>query len=440
MKKKDTIFALASGPGKAAISIIRISGPESIKTINSLSPKIIKKPREAKLIKIFSGSGELIDQTITTIFKKPKSYTGEDMVEISTHGGNAVIKKLFEELKMRPTLRLAKPGEFTKRAFENNKLELTQVEAIADIVNSETEMQRKQAISHLSGFFFTKSKKIFNNLKKTLANIEAVIDFADEELPENLYKEIKEQIENNIKETNSLISTANIGKSIRNGFVVVILGKPNTGKSSFINYISGKDISIVTNIPGTTRDLLESFLDINGLPIRFIDTAGIRSVHKKLSKLNEVEKIGIELAFKAAEEADLNLVFVEKKSDIVLFKNFKNTIFVKSKQDLRKSKFINGNFYNISSKTGFGVNRLLKIINKKISPKTLKEEGYISRERHLRCIKKVNMQLKNAKNDKNIDLIAEDIRISIKELGNLFGNVDIEDILDIIFSDFCIGK
>ena len=154
MKKKDTIFALASGPGKAAISIIRISGPESIKTINSLSLKKIKKPREAKLTKLFSNSGELIDQTITTIFKKPKSYTGEDMAEISTHGGNAVIKKIFEELKMRPTLRLAKPGEFTKRAFENNKLELTQVEAIADIVNAETEMQRKQAISHLSGFFF----------------------------------------------------------------------------------------------------------------------------------------------------------------------------------------------------------------------------------------------------------------------------------------------
>ena len=440
MKKKDTIFALASGPGKAAISIIRISGPESIKTISSLSPNKIKKTREAKLTKLFSSSGELIDQTITTIFKKPKSYTGEDMVEISIHGGNAVIKKLFDELKMRPMLRLAKPGEFTKRAFENNKLELTQVEAIADIVNAETEMQRKQAISHLSGFFFIKSKKIFNNLKKTLANIEAVIDFADEELPKNLYKEIKEQIENNIKETNSLISTANIGKSIRNGFLVVILGKPNTGKSSFINFVSGKEISIVTNIPGTTRDLLESFLDISGLPIRFIDTAGIRYAYKKSNKLNKVEKIGIELAYKAADEADLNLAFVEKKSDIKLFKNFKNTVFVKSKQDLKKSKFISDNFYNISSKTGFGVDRLLKIINKKISPKTIKEEVYISRERHLKCIEKVNMQLKNAKNDKNIDLIAEDIRISIKELGNLFGNVDIEDILDIIFSDFCIGK
>ena len=440
MKKKDTIFALASGPGKAAISIVRISGPESINTINSLSPKKILKAREAKLTKLFSSTGELIDQTMTTIFKKPKSYTGEDMVEISTHGGNAVIKKLFEELKMSPMLRLAKPGEFTKRAFENNKLDLTQVEAIADIVNSETEMQRKQAISHLSGFFFTKSKKIFNNLKKTLANIEAVIDFADEELPKNLYKEIEEQIENNIKETNSLISTANIGKSIRSGFLVVILGKPNTGKSSFINYISGKDISIVTNIPGTTRDLLESFLDINGLPIRFVDTAGIRSENDKSKKLNKVEKIGIELALKAADEADLNLVFVEKKSDIRLFKNFKNTIFVKSKQDLKESKFISDNFYNISSKTGFGVDRLLNIINKKISPKTLKEEGYISRERHLKCIEKANIQLKNAKKNKNIDLVAEDIRISINELGSLFGNVDIEDILDIIFSDFCIGK
>ena len=362
------------------------------------------------------------------------------MVEISMHGGSAVVKRFIKDYVKNNNSRMAKPGEFTRRAFENNKLELTQVEAIADIVNSETEIQRKQAISHLSGFFFTKSKKIFNNLKKTLANIEAVIDFADEELPKNLYKEIGEQIKNNIKETNSLISTANIGKSIRSGFLVVILGKPNTGKSSFINYISGKDISIVTNIPGTTRDLLESFLDIKGLPIRFVDTAGIRSAYKKSSKLNKVEKIGIDLAFKAADEADLNLVFVEKKSDIALFKKFKNTVFVKAKQDLSESKFISNNFYNISSKTGFGVDKLLKIINKKISPKALKEEGYISRERHLKCIEKVNTQLKNAKNNKNIDLIAEDIRISIKELGNLFGNVDIEDILDIIFSDFCIGK
>ena len=218
------------------------------------------------------------------------------------------------------------------------------------------------------------------------------------------------------------------------------MGKPNTGKSSFINYISGKDISIVTNIPGTTRDLLESFLDIKGLPIRFVDTAGIRSVGKNSNKLNKIEKIGIELSLKAADEADLNLVFVEKKSDIRLFKNFKNTIFVKSKQDLKESKFISDNFYNISSKTGFGVDRLLNIINKKISPKTLKEEGYISRERHLKCIEKANIQLKNAKKNKNIDLVAEDIRISINELGSLFGNVDIEDILDIIFSDFCIGK
>ena len=222
--------------------------------------------------------------------------------------------------------------------------------------------------------------------------------------------------------------------------MVVILGKPNTGKSSFINYISGKDISIVTNIPGTTRDLIESFLDIGGFPIRFVDTAGIRAAYKKSNKLNKVEKIGVELAFKAADESDLNLVFIEKKSDMKLFKNLKNIIFVKSKQDLKESRFIGSNYYNISSNTGFGVEKLLKIINKKISPKTLSEEGYISRERHLRCVEKVNTHLKKAKKDKNIDLIAEDVRISIKELGNLFGNVDIEDILDIIFSDFCIGK
>ena len=437
MKKKDNIFALSTASGRSATSLIRVSGPDSIKIISSISTNIPKKTNQATLNKIISKSGETIDQTITTIFKEPKSYTGENMVEISAHGGNAVIKKIFEELRGVKNTRLANTGEFTRRAFENNKLDLTQVEAIADIVNAETEMQRKQAMSHLSGNFFAKSKKIFTQLKKTLANIEAVIDFSDEDLPQNTLNKTKEQIENNILTITKMISGADFGISLRSGFLVVLLGKPNTGKSSFINYISGKNISIVTNTPGTTRDLLESFLDIQGVPIKFVDTAGIRKTTKSTDK---IEKIGIKLAIKASKESDVNLVFINKKEDILSFKDFKNTVFVKSKQDISGANLNNADFYNISSKTGFGVEEVLSKIIAKITPKAANELGYISRERHVFCMNNVKKHLIKAKEEKNIDLVAEDIRLAINDLSSLFGSVDIENILDIIFADFCIGK
>ena len=282
--------------------------------------------------------------------------------------------------------------------------------------------------------FFTSTKKIFENLKKILANIEAIIDFSEEDLPENLMNEIKEQTENNIDLINKILEGSSLGISIRNGFLIAILGKPNTGKSSFINRISGRDVAIVTDQPGTTRDLIESFIDLDGVPIKFVDTAGIRK------SLDLIEKIGVKKALTTSKEADINLIFIEKSNDMVDFKNIKNSIFVKSKQDIFGGIFCDSGYYNISSKNEFGIKELLSLIKEKIHDKIPNENIYISRERHLKCLTLAKEELEKSKEDKTVDLFAEDIRLAIKNMSTLFGNVDIEDILDIVFADFCIGK
>ena len=432
--KNLTIYALSTPPGKAAIAIIRISGILSYSSIKNISVNMPKKQNIATYNKIKINTGEIIDETITTYFKAPKSFTGEDMVEISIHGGVAVIKKILEILSKIKGLRLATSGEFTRRAFENNKLDLTQVEAIADIVNAETEMQRKQAIGHLSGNFFKKTKDIFESLKKILANVEAVIDFSEEDLPTNLINGIKEQIKNNIRDIQEVLRNKASGLSIRDGFLIAILGKPNAGKSSFINNISGRDVAIVTNQPGTTRDLIEVFVDIYGYPIRFVDTAGIRK------SSDFVEKIGVERAISISKEADINVVFVNNEKDTLDFKNIKKPTFVRSKQDINGGVFEENKFYNISSTTNYGIEDFLKKIKEKLDKKIPNENISISRERHAKCLYDVVLCLKKSQEPKNIDIFAEDIRQAVKSLSSLFGGLDIEEILDIIFSDFCIGK
>ena len=432
--KKETVFALSTSSTKSALALIRISGPDSHSCIKKISSNMPTKPNTANFNKIFTEGGLVIDETITTFFKSPKSFTGEDMVEISTHGSGAVIKKIIKTLSQNKGVRMAVPGEFTRRAFENNKLDLTQVEAISDLVNAETEMQRKQAISHLSGHFFKSMKDIFDQLKKILANIEAIIDFSEEDLPKNLLNEIKEQIQNITKEIANTLNESDKGIAIRDGFLVIILGKPNTGKSSFLNKISDRDVSIVTDQPGTTRDLIESFIDVGGYPVKFVDTAGIRK-----SK-NTVEKIGVEKALTISKESSLNLVFIDSIKDVGGFKKTKNTIFIKSKQDISGEDFDKKEYFNISSKSNFGINEVLQMIKSHLSNKSPNEKNYISRERHVICLKKTLFFLNESKDNKNIDLFAEDVRLATKNISSLFGNIDIEDILDIIFSDYCIGK
>ncbi len=424
---KKTIFALATQRGKSGIAVFRVSGENSHKIIKSISSRKNFRNSTASLNKILDGNN-IIDQTITTFFKSPKSYTGEDMVEISCHGSISVINKITKTL-LKKQIRLAEPGEFTKRALINDKLSILEAETINDLVNAETENQRKLAIGNLSGDLDKYVIEISNKLKKLLADIEAFIDFTDEDLPKELYKKIKEQNKNINQQIEKIIQKSSLSKKIYGGFKVTIIGKPNTGKSSFINYINNKQVSIVTNIPGTTTDLVSSTLDIKGDKYTFVDTAGIRKYK------NLIEKIGIQRSLESADKSDLNIVFL-KNNEKKNYNKINSKIFVKSKYDINKKK-IKG-VWSISTVSGHGIEGLIKHISNKLKKKSMSGPIF-SRERHLEKLKNTLVLLKSL-NLKEIDIAAENVRKSIMYVDGINQKFDIEKILDIIFSDFCIGK
>ncbi len=424
---KDTIFALATQRGKSGIAVFRVSGKASHRLIKSISSKKKFKTNFATLNNLLDGKS-VVDQTLTTFFKSPKSYTGEDMVEISCHGSVSVINKITKTL-LKKQIRLAEPGEFTKRALMNDKLSVLQAETINDLVNAETENQRKIAIGNLSGNLDRFINEISNKQKKLLADIEAIIDFADEELPKEIYSNIREQNKNIYKQIEKIIERSTLSRQIHDGFTITIIGKPNTGKSSFINYINNKEVSIVTNIPGTTTDLVSSTLDIQGDKYTFIDTAGIRKYK------NLIEKIGIERSLESAEKSDLNIVFL-KNNEKKNYSKIKSKIFVKSKYDTNKKK-ISG-VHSISSVSGYGIEPLIKTISSQLKKKPISGPTF-SRERHMESLKKSFVLLKGL-DLKEIDIAAENVRRSIMYIDGINQKIDIEKILDIIFSDFCIGK
>ncbi len=424
---KETIFALATQRGKSGIAVFRVSGKDSHKKIKSISSKKKFKTNLASLNNIIDGKN-IVDQTLTTFFNSPKSYTGEDMVEISCHGSISVINKITKTL-LKKQIRLAEPGEFTKRALMNDKLSIIEAETINDLVNAETENQRKLAIGNLSGNLDKLVNEISNKQKKLLADIEAIIDFADEDLPKEIYKGIREQNKNIYKKIENIIKRSSLSKQIHSGFKITIIGKPNTGKSSFINYINNKEVSIVTNIPGTTTDLVSSTLDIQGDKYTFVDTAGIRKYK------NLIEKIGIERSLESAEKSDLNIVFL-KNNEKKNYNKIKSKIFVKSKYDTDKKK-IRG-VYSISSVSGYGIKNLIKTISSKLKKKPIYGPVF-SRERHITALNKSLVLLKGL-DLKEIDIAAENVRRSIIYIDGINQKFDIDKILDIIFSDFCIGK
>ena len=428
-KYNDTIYALSTSTGKSAIDVIRISGNNSLKILKKII--LIKKiiPNKTNLV-ILKYKKEVIDRVILTYFKAPKSFTGQDVFEINCHGSPAVVKKISNILSFLGA-RLAEPGEFTKRALMNNKLNLVQTESLSDLINSETEKQRSLAINNLSGGLSLFVEKINKKLTQLLANTEALIDFSDEDLPKNVLSKIKEQNKNIIQVIKNELKNSSISKPIRQGFVVSLVGKPNTGKSSFVNFISNKKISIVTSFPGTTTDAISSTLDLYGYKFTFMDTAGIRK-HK-----NKIEEIGIKKTKEIISVSDLNLVFLEK-NEVDKYKNIKHKIFVKSKLDKRK-KTNNSKITNISSVTGEGINKLLKK-SKDMLIKKEKNEPIFSRERHIMIMNNVFSILKSIDFNESLDIIAFKYREALRNSLEINQKFDIEDILDVIFKDFCIGK
>ncbi len=367
-----TIYALSSGSGVSGISIIRVSGPKTKNVIERLSSGNFPKPRMATLKKINKiNTNELIDEGIIIWFPGPNSYTGEDMAEFHVHGSRAVILALQASISQIEGCRLAEPGEFTKLALKNNKINLLKAESIGDLIHSETEIQRKQAIKIMAGTNLVKFEKWRDSLIKILSNVEAKIDFPEEDLPSEILKNIKIDSKNIKLEIQKTLNDQKVGERIREGFKIAIVGPSNVGKSSLLNYLSKKEVAIVSEIAGTTRDVIETHLNIDGFPVIISDTAGIRD-----SK-DEIEKKGIRLALKRAEDADLNIVIIEPKSahfagfmkDLISDKS----IFVINKSDLGVDHIVNEfKKYNpiyISIKKEKNIEQLIFAIKSKLKKK-----------------------------------------------------------------------
>ena len=440
-----TIYALSSGPGLSGVAVIRISGEETPSILKLLTKKDLPSPRVATLSKIInSNNSELIDEALVLWFPGPNSYTGEDMAEFHVHGSMAVIKAIHKALEDTKKCRIAEPGEFTKKAFQNGKINLLKAESIADLISSETEIQRKQAIATMSG----KTSRIFNEMRdlllKSLSNIEAKIDFPEEDLSEEVLSNTKENISRVIQKIQKILNDQKVGERIREGFKIAIVGPTNAGKSSLLNHLSNRDVAIVSEIAGTTRDVLETHLNIDGYPVIISDTAGIREAK------SEIEQKGIKLALKKAEEADLNLIVIEPKS--LDFTGFlkdlinPNSILVINKCDIEKVKLTEQmkkiDHVIISVKNNTNIDNLISTIKSKLKGKFIRaEEILITRERHRVNLEQCLENLINFQNQKNdFDKAAEDLRLATRHLGIIVGKVEVEEILGSIFNDFCIGK
>ena len=442
-----TIYALSSGPGISGVAVIRVSGKNTREVLRNLIGPKLPVPREATLKKFNKNGGkELIDEGVIIWFPAPNSYTGEDLAEFHVHGSRAVIKAMHLAISKTKRCRLAEPGEFTKRAFQNGRINLLKAESIADLISSETEIQRKQAVKIMEGKSSDKFNEWREKLLKVLSHIEAKIDFPEEDLPKNIITEIQKTTKIVLKEIKKTLDDEKVGERIREGFKIAILGPPNSGKSSLLNYLSKRDVAIVSETAGTTRDVIETHLNLDGYPVIVSDTAGIRR-----SK-NEIERKGIKIALKHAENADLRVVIVSAKSlnFTRVLKDLlnKNSILLINKSDLLSGK-LNNQFKKYdpiltSIKKDVNLDKVIKKIKNKLKYKFLNSEDVlITRERHrqnlLNCLKYLD-RFNTKKSIQDFDKAAEDLRIATRHLGMIVGKVDVEELLGSIFNDFCIGK
>jgi tRNA modification GTPase len=441
------IFALSTGRGPSGIAILRLSGKDSLRISKLITKKNDIKSKEVNLCKFHDPSNDkIIDKGLLLWFPGPNSYTGEDLVEFHTHGSNAVVSCFLRVLSEQENCRLAEPGEFTKIAFQNNKIDLIEAESIGDLIHAETELQRQQAIKLVQGNASNYYNSLREKLVKSLSYIEAKIDFAEDDLPENVLKEAQNSIKEIHKDIKQILEDQKIGEKIRDGFQISIVGQVNVGKSSLLNLLSKREAAIVSEQEGTTRDVIETYLNIDGYPVILADTAGIRKVR------NKVEKEGIQRAIKKAKNADLTLVMIDnslKQIDKDLKKLInENCILVFNKSDLNKkipkNEFTKNDQILISVKDNQNIDKLVKTIKDKLSKKfTNANNILVTRERHRAklndALKEIEKFLKKDQ-QKEIETAAEDLRLATRHLGSIVGKVDVEEILGSIFQDFCIGK
>ncbi len=427
----DTIFALASASGKAGVSVIRISGPDAMPAGRALVG-VLPDPGAHRLRRLRDAEGQILDDALVLVFSAPRSFTGEDVVELHCHGSTAVIAAVLQELGRQPDLRLAEPGEFTRRALENGRLDLAQVEGLADLIDAETEAQRRQAQLVLSGALGDLAARWRRDLIRAAALVEATIDFADEDVPTDVTPEVNALLQGVLSDLTREISGVRIAERIRQGFEVAIVGAPNVGKSTLLNHLAGRDAAITSEIAGTTRDVIEVRMDLAGLPVTLLDTAGLRETE------DEVEAIGIGRARRRAQSADLRVVLSEDGiSPIPLGPD---DLLVVPKADLAREK---GDLA-VSGMTGEGVAELVDRIAAVLSARS-QSSGLATRSRHRDAMERAAVSLsaameQMARGVDSYDIAAEELRTAIRALDSLVGRIDVEALLDEIFSSFCLGK
>ena len=426
----DTIFALASAPGKAGISIVRLSGPLAINVAEKLTKSKLKE-KQPNLRVIYDSDNHFIDQALILIFRKPYSFTGENVVEFHLHGSSAVVSSVIKLLGNFKGLRSAEAGEFTRCALENGKIDLAQVEGLADLIDAETDAQHKQAARIFNGALGEKTKEWRAKLVKAGALLVATLDFADEEVPEEVTPEVEKLINTVLSDLDKEIIGVHTAERIRSGFEVAIVGAPNLGKSTLLNYLVGRDAAITSNVSGTTRDVIEVKLDLRGLPVTILDTAGIRKSDDK------VEEIGISRALERSSLSDLRIVLTEDGEYPVGLKKRDTDIVCIAKDD-------QGNLGGVSGKTGAGIDRLKNNIWDILNDKA-QYVGIATRERHKSSMVNAKKFLGNAvvslrDGPEYYDITAEEIRAATSALDSLIGRIGVEDVLDEVFSSFCLGK
>jgi len=434
----DTIYALATVRGRAGVAVVRVSGEKVRQVCDIICPRKTLPPRKMVNACLYDKDGEIIDNSLTVFFESPHSFTGEDVVEFHVHGSLAIIKKLYRCLGEIKGVRLAERGEFSRRAVMNCKMDLTEAEGLLDLINAETEFQRKIALRQYSG----EQRKIFDgwhdDIVKALAYMEAYLDFPEEEIDGNVEETIQSLIIRLSASISEMLEKSSKGEAIRNGYQIAILGKPNSGKSSLLNAIMKRDVAIVSDIEGTTRDVIEAYIDMDGYPVIFLDTAGIREAN------DVIEAEGVKRALAAADKADLILLLTaaDDKGGIVLPGNEDDDRIIKvtTKADLlSENTDVTG--LKISVKMDGTIEKLKKIIVEKISHDLFSlNDSLLTHERHRQCLKSCLENLFRARNNSVLPLKAEDIRLAARDLAQITGAITTDDLLDVIFGDFCIGK
>lgn len=430
----DTIFALATARGRAGVAVVRVSGPLAWDAVSELVADL-PEPKRAALRVIRARDGEAIDEALVLTFDSGASFTGERVVEMQVHGSAAVVAAILRELSTCRGLRLAEPGEFTRHALDNGRLDLAQVEGLADLIDAETEAQRRQALTVMRGALSEKTKVWRKTLIRAVALLEVTIDFADEEVPVDVSPEVLVLINSARSGMQVEADGSGISERIRDGFEVAIIGRPNVGKSTLLNALSKKDAAITSAIAGTTRDVIEVRMDLGGLPITLLDTAGLRATS------DEIEILGVERAKFRAEAADIRVFLLEAGSSRenlnVEFRQ--GDVVAYGKADLGKTDGL-----SVSGVTGAGVEELLGFLSEELESRAAGASSAV-RERHRIALEDGIAALDKAEfhvqaGGEWSDLAAEEMRQALRSLDSMIGRVDVENVLDVIFSSFCIGK